>query len=86
MSVAAAPCERFGMSSPAVPTTGTAVQMDRYGGPEVLVARETPTIALRPGEIRIRTVAAAVNRADLEIRSGNPGDQRASLFMFGGYD
>lgn len=51
--------------------TGRIVQMDRYGPPDVLELRETPLPLLASGEVRIRTVAAAVNRADVEIRSGN---------------
>jgi NADPH2:quinone reductase len=47
------------------------VRMDGYGGPEVLVWREVPARALRHGEVRIQTMAAAVNRADIEIRRGH---------------
>jgi NADPH2:quinone reductase len=54
-----------------VQRSGRAVQMDRYGGPEVLTVRDVDLGPVPPGELRVRTLAAAVNRADLEIRSGN---------------
>jgi NADPH2:quinone reductase len=47
-----------------------AIQIDRYGGPEELVWREVAPPQLGPDEVRIRTAYAAVNRADVEIRSG----------------
>ena len=47
-----------------------AIEIDRYGGPEELVWRAVQRAAPGPGEVRIRTLFAAVNRADLEIRSG----------------
>src|SRR5437588_305337 len=56
--------------------------MDGYGPPEVLVLREVPLPALGPGDIRVRTIAAAVNRADLEIRSGNWPVQQPDPFPY----
>jgi NADPH2:quinone reductase len=47
-----------------------AIQIDRYGGPEELVWREVAPSRLGPSDVRIRTAYAAVNRADVEIRSG----------------
>ncbi len=47
-----------------------AIEIDRYGGPEELVWREVSRPAPGPGEVRIRTAFAAVNRADVEIRRG----------------
>ncbi len=47
-----------------------AIEIDRYGGPEELVWREVSRPALRDDEVRIRTMYAAVNRADVEIRRG----------------
>jgi len=55
----------------APPATGTAIQMDRYGVPSVLQLREVTLPGLNDDEIRVRVAAAAVNRADIEIRSGN---------------
>lgn len=48
-----------------------AIMMRQYGPPEVLVWTEVPPAALQPDEIRIKTIAAAVNHTDLEIRTGN---------------
>jgi NADPH2:quinone reductase len=47
-----------------------AIEIDRYGGPEELVWRAVQRAAPGAGEVRIRTLLAAVNRADLEIRRG----------------
>ena len=47
-----------------------AIEIDRYGGPEELVWREVQRPPPGPDEVRIRTLYAAVNRADLEIRRG----------------
>jgi NADPH:quinone reductase len=47
-----------------------AVEIDRYGGPEELVWRPVSRPAPRDDELRIRTIHAAVNRADIEIRRG----------------
>jgi NADPH:quinone reductase len=48
-----------------------AIVMQRYGPPEVLVWTALPLAPLRPDEIRIRTIASAVNHTDLEIRAGH---------------
>lgn len=58
------------------------VQMDGYGGPEVLVWREVPARALRHGEVRIHTMAAAVNRADIEIRRGRWPIEQSEPFPY----
>ena len=50
--------------------TEHAVEIDRYGGPEELVWRAVRRAPLRDDEVRIRTLFAAVNRADIEIRRG----------------
>jgi NADPH2:quinone reductase len=47
-----------------------AIEIDRYGGPEVLAWRAVTRPPLRDDEVRIRTLFAAVNRADIEIRRG----------------
>ena len=47
-----------------------AIEIDRYGDPGVLLWREVPERAPAAHEVVIRTAYAAVNRADLEIRSG----------------
>jgi NADPH2:quinone reductase len=59
-----------------------AVVMRRTGPPEVLAfeARELPP--LRGGEIRLRTLASAVNHSDLEIRAGNWNIRREPKFPY----
>jgi NADPH2:quinone reductase len=48
-----------------------AIVMRQYGGPDVLRLEDVPLALLQPDEIRIRTIASAVNHSDLEIRAGN---------------
>jgi NADPH:quinone reductase len=48
-----------------------AIRMDQYGSPEVLYCAEVDLPPIAAHEIRFRVLAAAVNRADIEIRSGN---------------
>lgn len=59
-----------------------AIQMDRYGGPDVLQLRRVPVGPLPPTEVRVKVLAAAVNRADLEIRSGRWPIQRPDPFPY----
>jgi NADPH2:quinone reductase len=49
---------------------GNAIIMRQYGRPDVLRVESVPFAALQPDEIRLRTIAAAVNHSDLEIRAG----------------
>lgn len=51
--------------------TAHAVHISNYGPPEVLRYSEVALAPLAAHEIRIKTVAAAVNHTDLEIRAGN---------------
>jgi len=46
------------------------IAIARYGAPDVLVAREAPTLAPAAGEIRIAVRAAGVNFADVLARIG----------------
>jgi NADPH2:quinone reductase len=62
--------------------TAIAVQMDRYGPPEVLVAREIARQRLGPRVVRIQTLAAAVNHTDLEIRAGHWPVRQAKPFPY----
>jgi NADPH2:quinone reductase len=48
-----------------------AVVMRAFGPPDVLRVETLPLPDLGPSEILIRTLAAAVNHSDLEIRAGN---------------
>lgn len=50
--------------------TEHAIEIDRYGGPEELVWRAVRRAPPGADEVRIRTLYAAVNRADIEIRRG----------------
>jgi NADPH2:quinone reductase len=48
-----------------------AIEIQKPGGPEVLVPCERPAPALKPGEVLIRVRAAGVNRPDVLQRQGN---------------
>jgi NADPH2:quinone reductase len=61
---------------------GAAIVMREYGGPEVLHFEQVPLAALSPGEIRLRSVASAINHSDLEIRCGNWPIRRADPFPY----
>ncbi len=50
-----------------------AIVFDRFGGPEVLEAREMPDPAPQPGEVIIRVRACGINHLDLWVRAGLPG-------------
>jgi NADPH:quinone reductase-like Zn-dependent oxidoreductase len=47
-----------------------AIQIERFGGPEVLRAAQVPTPEPGPGEVRIRIAAIGVNPADPKWRQG----------------
>jgi NADPH2:quinone reductase len=47
-----------------------AIQIDRYGGPEVIVRRDLPTPAPGPGELLVRMAHAGVNFMDVHTRMG----------------
>lgn len=51
--------------------TAHAVQMRGYGAPEVLTYAKVVLAPLTAHEVRIRTLAAAVNHTDLKIRAGH---------------
>ncbi|NJM82855.1 MAG: alcohol dehydrogenase catalytic domain-containing protein [Tabrizicola sp.] len=59
-----------------------AVSMTRYGGPDVLVCGRVASPSPGAGDIVIRTIAAAVNHTDLEIRAGNWPIRRAAPFPY----
>jgi NADPH2:quinone reductase len=62
--------------------TEHAIEIDRYGGPEELVWREVTRPAPAPDEVRVRTLYAAVNRADVEIRRGEWPIVRSDPFPY----
>src|SRR5262245_1721878 len=47
-----------------------AIEITRFGGPEVLEPVERPTPTLAPGEVLIKVAAAGVNRPDASQRRG----------------
>lgn len=59
-----------------------AVVMDCYGGPEVLHWTKVELPCLRSTEVRLLTIASAVNRADVEIRRGNWPIQQDQPFPY----
>ena len=61
---------------------GGAIVMRRYGGPDVLGFEAVPLAALRPDEIRLRSLASAINHSDLEIRAGNWPVRRPEPFPY----
>ncbi len=48
-----------------------AIQISEYGAPEVMKLVDVTLPELKKDEVRFRVIAAPVNRADIEIRSGN---------------
>ena len=48
-----------------------AILMREYGPPDVLTYAKVPLSPLAPDEVRIRSIASAVNHTDLEIRAGH---------------
>ncbi|MBZ5661536.1 MAG: quinone oxidoreductase [Acidobacteriia bacterium] len=47
-----------------------AIQIDRYGGPEVLVRRELPVPGPGPGEVLVRLKYSGINFMDIHTRQG----------------
>jgi NADPH2:quinone reductase len=47
-----------------------AIQIDRYGGPEVLIRRELPITSPGPGEVLIRLKYSGINFMDIHTRQG----------------
>jgi NADPH2:quinone reductase len=56
-----------------------AVGFFQFGGPEVLEVVELPDPVPGPGEVRIRTAAAAVNPTDVGMRAGGRAQALASF-------
>ncbi len=59
-----------------------AVVMRRYGPPDVLRYEDVVLPPLAPQEVRIKSIASAVNHSDLEIRAGNWPVQKAEPFPY----
>jgi NADPH:quinone reductase-like Zn-dependent oxidoreductase len=45
-----------------------AIQMDHFGGPEVLEVRDVDPPAVRDGEVLVRSIATSINPIDLKLR------------------
>jgi NADPH:quinone reductase len=54
-----------------MPMKTNAILMHAYGPPSVLNWAEVSLPSLKPRDVRIRSIASAVNHTDLEIRAGN---------------
>ncbi|MGW7443979.1 NADP-dependent oxidoreductase [Kitasatospora sp. NPDC054795] len=63
-----------------------AVQIDRFGTPEVLDLVETPRPVPGPGEVLVRTVATGINPVDDKTREGAIGEGAPPLPMTLGWD
>ena len=64
-----------------------AVQVNQYGGPEVLELAEPPDPHAGPGQVRVVVHAASVNPLDYKIRSGaTAGDGPTSFPVLLGFD
>ena len=59
-----------------------AIQMREYGDPSVLKLVDITLPDLQPTEVRLQTLAAAVNRADVEIRKGKWQIMAANPFPY----
>lgn len=59
-----------------------AIVMRRYGPPEVLRLEEVALQPLAANEIRLRSLASAINHSDLEIRAGNWPISRKDPFPY----
>lgn len=69
------------------PTTMDAIQIQEFGGPEVLVVHEIPVPVPAEDEILIRVHAAAINPVDTSVRAGRAtGLSGATLPYVPGFD
>src|SRR5690348_4135667 len=72
-----------GASRPA--TTSRAVQLESFGGPEVLNLREVPAPQAGPGQIRVRVTAAGLNPMDWFMTSDAQTATRFGLSLPSGF-
>ena len=72
-----------GASTPA--TTSRAVQLDSFGGPEVLNLREVPAPQAGSGQIRVRVTAAGLNPMDWFMTSDAETAARFGLSLPSGF-
>jgi NADPH:quinone reductase-like Zn-dependent oxidoreductase len=72
-----------GASTPAI--MGRAVQLESFGGPEVLNLREVPAPQAGPGHIRVRVTAAGLNPMDWFMTSDAETAARFGLTLPSGF-
>jgi len=53
-----------------------AIQIERYGGPEVLLRRELPVPATKPDEVLVRIAYSGINFMDIHTRQGKYAKSR----------
>ena len=53
-----------------------ALQIDRYGGPEIVIRRELPIPVPRPGEVLVRLAWSGINFMDIHTRQGKYAGSR----------
>ncbi|MGW4498826.1 alcohol dehydrogenase catalytic domain-containing protein [Micromonospora sp. NPDC004336] len=63
-----------------------AIQIDRFGAPDVLSLVEAPPPEPAPGEVVIRAVATSINPVDDKTREGAIGEGTPPLPMTLGWD
>jgi NADPH2:quinone reductase len=63
-------------------TSSRAIVMRRHGGPDVLSVEERPLRPLASGEVRLRSLASAVNHSDLHVRAGDWPIRKPSPFPY----
>jgi NADPH:quinone reductase-like Zn-dependent oxidoreductase len=66
-------------------TTGRAVQLESFGGPEALNLREVPAPQAGPGQIRVRVTAAGLNPMDWFMTSDEQTATRFGLSLPSGF-
>src|ERR1700750_2839080 len=67
------------------PATSRAVQLEAFGGPEVLNLREVPAPQAGPGQIRVRVTAAGLNPMDWFMTSDAETASRFGLSLPSGF-
>src|SRR6201989_1114672 len=67
------------------PATSRAVQLEAFGGPEVLNLREVPAPQAGPGQIRVRVTAAGLNPMDWFMTSDAQTAARFGLRLPAGF-
>jgi NADPH:quinone reductase-like Zn-dependent oxidoreductase len=73
------------MRDQAAGTTGRAVRLEAFGGPEVLEVREVPAPEAGAGQIRVRVAAAGLNPMDWFMTSDAETARRFGLSLPAGF-